>query len=804
MQLLQNLQSLEKANSDQQLEESGFTALETYSGMLGQPELTFAIKGLQEVLDFTGAFSGGSSTATADALKTISVEIADIWTQLQAQQAAQNKTAASVVRDHNRTMRDNIDSRRIELSDQLRILYPPSDGIIKTRMRSPAGALIAGGGGASPPVTVSADVARGVAYHVAEIMNRFVDEEDSHFIGDDLQDDGHGNKSPKEGLKPFPALNVYLAALKLYVTSLEIISGGTQAGRQAILNDRGEPNRRPYVTELKRQIAFLRSAANGGVDKSNPQPLQDRIMAQESCSWQIGGSGGGNYPDRNGTCNAVVQCPDNISRRIVVARTTYKQPDTNSLCQFDQVAQPLTNGSSASQFMNPVDKAVRLQYGLASMDKMANVLSLVATTGTAVQAQGLAGGNFGHTASKEFFAYGIGAMGAVKSFAGSNNQGLNKPTTAGFMPDIVALIPGGNTVFYTVSKDGKLNWYQFTGNNSNKPFQGPVVVGTGFGAYKQVIGGSEGVIYAIQNDGTLLWFHHEGYATGAGNVGAPKTVGSGWAQFKQVFAAGHGILYGMKNDGSVNWYRHQDYLTGDSVTTGNSTPAAPQAGPPQDRGANARLYGTKGSAVLHANAMNPGAHVPTAHWDGPVQVATWPTYDRIMGAGDGVVLALQHDGKLQWYRHDDYLTGTSNGQSSGGSGASGTSPWGGNAGSTLGNKTAGVWGSANSSGTGGNSGMSSTPSWGSQQANRSNFGGGTATFGNKARFGAGASNSGGETITQGGTQPQAQTTFNDSTHSQLVGKAHWEGPTLIDAHSGWESLNDLAASLPAASANAIK
>jgi hypothetical protein len=284
-------------------------------------------------------------------------------------------------------------------------------------------------------------------------------------------------------------------------------------------------------------------------------------------------------------------------------------------------------------------------------------------------------------------------------------------------------------------------------------------------------------------------------------------VGSGWAQFKQVFAAGHGILYGAKNDGSVNWYRHQDYLTGDSLTPGSSTQAAAPASPPQDRGANARLYGTKGSSVLKANAMNPGAHVPSAHWDGPVQVATWPAYDRIIGAGDGVVLAVQHDGKLQWYRHDDYLTGTSYGQSSGGSKSTGTSPWGGNAGDTVGNKTAvsGVWGSApSSSNTSGNSGTSSTPNWGSQQANRPNFGGGNDTFGNKARFGAGASNSGGETITPGGTQPHTQTTFNDTAHSLSVGKAHWEGPTLIDAHSGWESLNDLAAPLPTTTGSGIK
>jgi hypothetical protein len=217
------------------------------------------------------------------------------------------------------------------------------------------------------------------------------------------------------------------------------------------------------------------------------------------------------------------------------------------------------------------------------------------------------------------------------------------------MADIITLIPGGNTVFYGITKDGKLNWYQFTGNAS-KPLLGPITVGSGFGAYQQVLGGSDGVIYAVENDGTLLWFRHEGFASGSGIVSAPKTVGSGWGQFRQVFAAGHGILYGVKPDGTVSWYRHRDYLTGDSATPGNA--AAVKGSREGARATDLSSFHSHQTSQLGANTapqISPSQN--SAHWDGPVLVASgWPEYAKLFGAGDGAVLALQRDGKLQWYR----------------------------------------------------------------------------------------------------------------------------------------------------------
>jgi len=46
-------------------------------------------------------------------------------------------------------------------------------------------------------------------------------------------------------------------------------------------------------------------------------------------------------------------------------------------------------------------------------------------------------------------------------------------------------------------------------------------------------------------------------------------------------------------------------------------------------------------------------------WEGPKEVGRgWKAFRQIVPAGGGVILAIQNDGKLLWYRHKGYLTGT--------------------------------------------------------------------------------------------------------------------------------------------------
>ncbi len=186
--------------------------------------------------------------------------------------------------------------------------------------------------------------------------------------------------------------------------------------------------------------------------------------------------------------------------------------------------------------------------------------------------------------------------------------------------DFKDVIPAGGNSFYALTDDGKLFWYQHTGfNDGTRAWKDRVQVGRGW-SFTSIFSGGEGIIYAITNEGKLLWYKHNGYLTGAGldTPGAwenPKEIGRGWNGFEQVFSSGGGIIYAITTDGKLRWYKHNGYLTGAGMAT-------------------------------------PGA------WDGPKEVGRgWNGFRQIVPAGGGIILAIQNDGKLRWYKHNGYLSG---------------------------------------------------------------------------------------------------------------------------------------------------
>lgn len=77
-------------------------------------------------------------------------------------------------------------------------------------------------------------------------------------------------------------------------------------------------------------------------------------------------------------------------------------------------------------------------------------------------------------------------------------------------------------------------------------WDGPNLVGTGWGSFKTVIssGLDSGaaaddrgvVVYAVGADGKLHWYKHRGYADGSFSWSGPKEVGVGWGDFRDLFA----------------------------------------------------------------------------------------------------------------------------------------------------------------------------------------------------------------------------------------------------------------------------
>jgi hypothetical protein len=552
--------------------------------------------------------------------------------------------------------------------------------------------------------------------------------------------------------------------------------------------------------------------------------IQDRIIHAVSCQWNVhGGPGGSSYPDKQGTCSATLSCQDTIAHnypKIPPVSIAWKQRDPNSFCMLDPTSQLLSSGVGLNgkpltsplpfpqDLARQVENALQQQYGLMAMDRMAGMLEQVALTGSAIgygsTAPSCNGCNFGTKDDAPFFVYAVDGSGAVKNYTGFRNQPLPQAAAAGTIANLQALIPGGDKTFYAITKDGKLNWYQFTPARQSAGAQpaantvtGPVTVASGFNAYKQVFGGSDGVIYAVQNDGTLLWFRHAGFANGGGaaTMTGPKPVASGFGQFKNVFSAGSGIIYGVAADGSLLWYRHKNYLTGVADAANAKSTANTK------NTANAKNTVIKAEQNLNAPSQ----------LEGPVTVGSgWGNFRQVIPSGAGVVLAVQSDGTLLWYRHDDYLTGVSTASGAAAPGAgTGIQKAAASAERDLssGNKTlASSWGTPAQAG-GINSGAQTnqrpatgTPQWGTQPQVRpvagiaaapSSLHGGSEAM-QTLHPGPSPSSVGGAGPGNGARQNVGAT----SALAAVIGTPHWDGPATVAAHSGWEGFPEIAAVLP--------
>jgi hypothetical protein len=639
-----------------------------------------------------------------------------------------------------------------------------------------------------------------VAANVKLYIDKVVDREDSLFLGYDISTDkATGVKKPAPGLKPHPGLGTYLFGLQLWVTAMEIESGGTDAGRSRV--------KQKYSAALRKHVAFLQSMANAGADPNYPQPMQDRIVAAVRCVWNVNGQIGA-HPDQHGMCSAHLSCQDDIAHtypRIPPVSIAWTQAPS-MVCQLDPAGQQLSDRSFPPDHLNPVERALQEQYGLLAMDRMADILGRVAAFGTAVHGDSFAG-SFGGKSDAPFFVYAVDGSGAVKNYRGYPSKPLPQAATAGTIANIKTLIPGGDKTFYALTKDGKLNWYQFTPARQSAGAQpaattvsGPVTVASNFSAYKQVFGGSDGVIYAIQNDGTLLWFRHAGFANGGGaaTMTGPKPVAPGFGQFKNVFSAGDGIIYAIADDGSLLWYRHKNFLTGVADATNAKSGPIPK----------------EGARKVEQTFVGP------SQLEGPINVGSgWGDFRQVIPSGDGVVLAVQTDGKLLWYRHDDYLTGVSSGvPSSNGVQKNAVRPagWEMQTGAEAGravspganpagreSSLASSWG-APAQAAAGNSGsapvqhaVTGTPQWGTQAQAHAVAG---TTVAPSALHESATS------LHAGSTSPSATKTASGIGARQNVGSAavlgvaggspHWEGPATIDANSGWQGFAEIAASLP--------
>ena len=135
---------------------------------------------------------------------------------------------------------------------------------------------------------------------------------------------------------------------------------------------------------------------------------------------------------------------------------------------------------------------------------------------------------------------------------GSYRWGTGSGNVVGTRWDVFQKVfSGGNGVIYAVTpyvpahpsevigggwiqaSGGDLKWYRHLGQGDGTFRWAPgsgTVVGTGWGAFKEVFSGGDGVIYGVNSDDELVWYRHDGRNTGTFSwaPGSGSVVDSGW------------------------------------------------------------------------------------------------------------------------------------------------------------------------------------------------------------------------------------------------------------------------------------
>ncbi|MFF1509183.1 FG-GAP repeat domain-containing protein [Streptomyces sp. NPDC058326] len=134
---------------------------------------------------------------------------------------------------------------------------------------------------------------------------------------------------------------------------------------------------------------------------------------------------------------------------------------------------------------------------------------------------------------------------------GGGWQAYNKITSPGDVngdgkADVIARTPAGQLYVYIATGD------------VTKPLGARILVGSGWGAYDQLVGLGDGNgdgladMYARDRNGTL-WFY-----TGTGDKNHPfatrKSIGGGWNTYNQILPAGNGALWARDNSGTMYLY----------------------------------------------------------------------------------------------------------------------------------------------------------------------------------------------------------------------------------------------------------
>jgi len=174
----------------------------------------------------------------------------------------------------------------------------------------------------------------------------------------------------------------------------------------------------------------------------------------------------------------------------------------------------------------------------------------------------------------------------------------------------------------------------------------------------------------------LHWYRHDGWQTGTTQWEPPKVVSSAdWEDHSFVFGGQQGVIYTVDPDGNLHWRRNDGWKDGSSDWT------SPNGEIVHWTGWNSfKLVFTGGDGVIYAIEQSGrlrwyrhiGWQTGSPDWDNDgkakiVSAGNWSDYEFVFAAGQGIIYAVDSAGNLKWFRHEGWRDGSD--RWGGGSGA---------------------------------------------------------------------------------------------------------------------------------------
>ncbi|MFM7647387.1 MAG: tachylectin-related carbohydrate-binding protein [Cyanobium sp.] len=211
-----------------------------------------------------------------------------------------------------------------------------------------------------------------------------------------------------------------------------------------------------------------------------------------------------------------------------------------------------------------------------------------------------------------------------------------------------------NSIF-AIDQSGSLLQYIHSGwLNGSMIWAGPNRLSDGWGAFNRIVYGGDDVVFATYADGRLV--------KRSPNQNGEDPVGSGWTNVRTIFSGLDGSeLYMVNNQGVLSWYKFHGvapnepaHWSGPTVV-GDEWQQACSVFP----GGNGIIYAIQpdGRLTWYSHL---GHEDGTYRWEEPRDVSNgvnWASFQKVFSLGHGVIYAVAQDGSLIWHRHIGHARG---------------------------------------------------------------------------------------------------------------------------------------------------